>query len=210
MAYAIDVRADVIDIQTAPPPPNTLFVDTNVWFWYAYPRASLSKRPPRPYQKQFYPAFLGQAFASGCRLYHSGLELAELVHLIENSEREAYNTLWNKQFETKDFRHSVPQMRKRLFAEVKTVWDQVELRSESIDFAIEPTMTRAVLNRYAADPLDGYDLFFIEPLLQSGSSIPARVLTDDGDFAAVPGIVVYTANRSVVDQARIAGRLITP
>ena len=34
-----------------------------------------------------------------------------------------------------------------------------------------------------------------------------HILTDDGDFATVPGITVFTANRTIIDAARDCGKL---
>ncbi len=35
-----------------------------------------------------------------------------------------------------------------------------------------------------------------------------QVLTDDGDFCTVPGITLFTANRGVVEAARVQGKLV--
>jgi hypothetical protein len=35
-----------------------------------------------------------------------------------------------------------------------------------------------------------------------------QVITDDGDFATVPGIQVFTANRNVISAARSQGKLL--
>lgn len=53
---------------------------------------------------------------------------------------------------------------------------------------------------------DGYDLFILESMRSHGV---VQVITDDGDFATVPGIQVFTANRNVIQAARAQGRLIT-
>jgi hypothetical protein len=36
-----------------------------------------------------------------------------------------------------------------------------------------------------------------------------QLITDDGDFATVPGIQVFTANRNVINAARSQGKLQT-
>ena len=40
-------------------------------------------------------------------------------------------------------------------------------------------------------------------------AINYTVQADDGDFATVPGIQVFTANRNVIQAARAQGRLAT-
>jgi hypothetical protein len=53
--------------------------------------------------------------------------------------------------------------------------------------------------------MDGYDLFILEAMRRHGM---VQVSTDDGDFAAIPGIQVFTANCNVIQAARTQGRLI--
>lgn len=52
--------------------------------------------------------------------------------------------------------------------------------------------------------VDGYDLFMVEALKASGV---AQVLSYDGDFCTVAGITLFTANRSVIQEAASQGRL---
>jgi hypothetical protein len=54
--------------------------------------------------------------------------------------------------------------------------------------------------------VDGYDLFLLESL--SGAS-QTNVLSNDGDFCSVPGIVLFTANRLVVSAAKQQGKLLS-
>jgi hypothetical protein len=68
-----------------------------------------------------------------------------------------------------------------------------------------PTAT-AALNRLQTEQVDGYDLFILESMRSNGV---VQVITDDGDFATVPGIQVFTANRNVIHAARTQGRLIS-
>ena len=35
-----------------------------------------------------------------------------------------------------------------------------------------------------------------------------RVITDDGDYATVPGLQVFTANRNIIEAAGLQGRLL--
>ncbi|MBF0537928.1 MAG: hypothetical protein HQL03_06710 [Nitrospirae bacterium] len=62
------------------------------------------------------------------------------------------------------------------------------------------------MRRLDTEQLDGYDLFIIEAM--SRASI-TKVITDDGDFATVAGIEVFTANDNVINAAQSQGRLTT-
>src|SRR5262249_7618956 len=91
MAINYRVQADVIDIRTDTPQSHDEFlVDTNVWYWMIYSRASLGANPPHRTQLTDYPNYINQALSNNSRLRFCGLTLAELVHLIEKSEREIY------------------------------------------------------------------------------------------------------------------------
>ncbi|MEN6342631.1 MAG: hypothetical protein ABFC89_08740, partial [Methanospirillum sp.] len=91
MAYAIAVRADIVDIRTLRTPPAHLFVDTQVWFWHTYVPGTLSLPPRRLRQITTYLALLQNVLKVRGNLYHSDLQLAELLHLIERVELDDFN-----------------------------------------------------------------------------------------------------------------------
>jgi predicted nucleic acid-binding protein len=69
----------------------------------------------------------------------------------------------------------------------------------------EPT-TDAALARFENEKVDGYDLFILETLTRHGL---IQIITDDGDFATIAGIQVFTANRNVLKSAHAQGKLLT-
>jgi hypothetical protein len=111
MAINYSIRAQVVNITIdIPKPEDKFFVDTNVWYWMTYTRASQRVRPPAQYQSTSYPAYTNTALNVGARIFQSGLMLAELTHLIEKAEFEIFAqanpTIFRdpKRFD-KDFRH---------------------------------------------------------------------------------------------------------
>jgi hypothetical protein len=54
--------------------------------------------------------------------------------------------------------------------------------------------------------LDGHDLFMVEAMRRSGIK---QIVTDDGDYATVPGLAVFTANLRLIQAAQAARRLLT-
>lgn len=85
----LSVLADVVDIRTdSPLASDTLLLDTNVWYWLAYSRASQTNQPPHPYQTSTYPSYVGKARSAKGTLLYCGTTLSELIHQIEKSERE--------------------------------------------------------------------------------------------------------------------------
>jgi len=207
MAINYVVRADVVDIRTdAPLVTDSFFVDTNVWYWMSYTRASLGKNPPNPQKVVDYPTYIGSAIAAKSRLLRCGLSLAELAHVIEKNEREIYSrtTGFNDRL-TKEFRHNHPAERTRVAAEVQTAWDQVKTMSVSIDIPVDDPITNAALTRFQTQPVDGYDLFLLEAITRAGI---VQAITDDGDYATVPGIKVFTSNQTVLATAQAQGKLV--
>jgi predicted nucleic acid-binding protein len=131
--------------------------------------------------------------------------LAELTHLIEKSEREIHIAA-NGPIGTKEFRHNFPTERNQVNAEIQAAWGQVTCLADPLMVTIDTPTTTAALNRFQTEKVDGYDLFILESMKNHGV---IQVITDDGDFATVPGIQLFTANRSVISAARSQGKLIT-
>lgn len=206
MAVNYDIQASVVDIRNdIPKATDTFLVDTNVWYWMTYTRASLGDRQPMPYQSNCYPAYINKALSVKSRLHRCELSLAELAHVIEKTELEIYSKRTNfDKKKGKEFRHNYPTERSGVVAEIQAAWGQVQSMAKPIDAKIDEAAGNATLTRFATQPLDGHDLFIIEAIMQSNI---LQVVTDDGDFATVPGIVVYTANSNVIQGAQSKGRL---
>ena len=132
---------------------------------------------------------------------YCGLSLAELAHNIEQAERKIFSTTLS----TKEYRHNYSIERANVVAEVLAAWSQVTSIAVSTDVSIDETTTNASLTRFQTQLLDGYDLLILEAMDKAGI---VQVITDDGDYVTVPGIKVFTANRSVINAARNQGKLI--
>ncbi|MGB5157465.1 PIN domain-containing protein [Desulfobacterium sp. N47] len=195
MAINYTVKADVVDITTDNPKADDVFlVDTNVWYWLTYPNATSFI----PSQLSEYPGYLNKALGAQSRIHHSGLSLAELAHLIEKTEREIYEKTVG-QIKPKEYRHNLTGERSRVYSEIQAAWLQVAALAEPLAITIDALATTDALNRFQSEKVDGYDLFFLESMKKHGV---VQVITDDGDFATVPGIQVFTANRNVINAAR--------
>jgi predicted nucleic acid-binding protein len=205
MAIHYTIRAEVVDIRHDVPRPNdTFLVDTNVWYWITYPRASQAHQPPRLYQTSDYPAYLSQAISAKARLLRCGLSLTELAHLIEKTEREIFIRSHGP-VPTKEYRHNHPSERSHVVAEIQAAWGQVKMMAVPIDILVDEPTTDAALRRLTSEPLDGYDLLILEAIAKVGV---VQVITDDGDFASVPGLQVFTSNQNVIQAARHQGKLL--
>jgi hypothetical protein len=112
MSVNYAIQAEVIDLRSDRPQSSDSFlVDTNVWYWLTYSRASQSGHPPKSYQLNRYPAYMGKAQSANAKLLHCGLSLAELAHLIEKTEREIFNRASGLSISNKEYRHNYPTQR---------------------------------------------------------------------------------------------------
>lgn len=203
MPPAYEVVASVVDItKDTPKTTDTFLIDTNIWFWLTYPTAT---HTAAHYQTTIYPNYLNQALNNGTKLLRADLSLAELSHIIETTEHEIYSN-YVKQINLKEYRHNIKSERNRIVSSIDACWRQVESLTSPIPIIIKDAVTTSALNRLQTENVDGYDLFILEAMKNSGI---IQVITDDGDFCTVPGIEVYTANRNVLQAAKSKGRLIS-
>lgn len=200
MAINYTIRADVVDITAdAPNAADVFLVDTNVWYWMTYSNATSFV----PSQLSDYPGYINRALGGNSKIHHTGLSLAELSHLIEKTEREIYERTVGV-IKAKEYRHNLSSERSRVASEIKSAWGQVTSLADPLSVSIDAPTTDAALSRAQTEKVDGYDLFILESMKNHGV---VQVITDDGDFATVPGIQVFTANRNVLLSARNQGML---
>ncbi len=204
------VQADVVDITSDTPLATDAFwVDTNVWYWQTYSRASM--RPPRmqpkPWQVTNYPGYLQKCVIAGSALHWIGLSLSELGRLIEDGEKEIAESagVIPPRTSSKTFRHDFPNERSGVVTEIENAWAAIETIATPLHlFVDQPFVTRALVG-FRTSALDAYDQFCRLALQHHGIT---QVLSDDGDFCTVPGITVFTANRGVIAAATTQGKLL--
>ena len=202
MAINYIIQAAVIDITADSPTPEDVFlVDTNVWYWMTYSNATAHV----PSHLSDYPGYLNAALSVNSRIHHSGLSLPELAHLIEKTEREIYERTTGR-IKPKEYRHNLTSERSRVVSEVQAVWGQVTSMANPLAINIDHVTTNTALIRCQSEKVDGYDLFILESMKNHEI---VQVITDDGDFATVPGIRVFTANCNVISAAQAQGKFLT-
>ncbi len=199
------IASDIIDIRVDTPKPEDVFlVDSNVWYWMTYTKASLSNQLHTLRRVKDYSAFVNNAIAVSAKLYRCALSLSELAHTIEKSERKIFEKTFG-QIRPKEYRHNHPKERLNVVNEVQAAWGQVKTLASSLDVAINDAITDTVLARFEKECVDGYDLFFLDAMSKEKV---IQIITDDGDFSTVSGIKVFTANKNVIIAAQEQGKLI--
>jgi len=198
----LTVRAQIVDIRAdAPKDTDRFLVDTNAWYWLFYPRASQNLSV----SQALYPDYLSRALAAKATLHCSALSFAELAHNIEKTEREIYASQANRTISTKDFRYDYANQRRKVVTLITETWADVMSISTLLDMEIGTDLMQSALTLFPSVGLDGYDLFMAEAARAAGMT---QIVTDDGDYATVPGLTVFTANQKVIQAAQAAGKLL--
>jgi len=207
MAVNYDViAADIIDIRVDTPKAEDVFlVDSNVWYWMTYTRASLGIKPWMRRHVHDYPAFVNKAITARAKLCRCGLSFAELAYSIETTEWKIFKKTIGP-INRKEYRHNYAKERSNVVSEVKAAWGQVKTMASSLDVAINDGITDAALSRFEKECVDGYDPFFLEAM--SNEKV-IQIITDDGDYATVSGMRVFTANQNVITAAQKQGKFVT-
>ena len=200
------VHASVVNIESDTPRSDDSFlVDTNVWLWLCYNRVSLSL-DLNIQQLTTYPAYLKKILSAKAKLYRSSLSFAELSHQIEKVEHECYGRKNRNGLTLKEFRHNCVPERANVVSEIETAWQQVKSLASIAELSLNEATTDSAVTRCKNQLVDGYDLYFLESL-HAASLL--QILSHDGDFCTVPGITLFTANRSVILAATGQGKLVS-
>lgn len=202
----LTVRAQIVDIGAdTPKETDSFLVDTNAWYWLFYPRASQAPSVPQSYQLADYPAYIKKAMANCAVLHCYAITFAELAHNIEKAEREIYASQLGKEIRAKEFRYEYPNLRRKITALITDAWTDVMSVSTLLNMELDMAFMQSALSLFPSVSLDGYDLFMAETALKAGVT---QIITDDGDYATVPGLTIFTANFRVIQEANKVGKLI--
>lgn len=210
MAVQYQVRAQVVDLRTDRPlATDRFYVDTNVWFWIAYPNIHLANGAPHQQRIDAFSLYCRDVLTVGGSLHWCGLSLAELARGIERTEFEAYKASGAVPAVSheKEYRHNLHSERERVAKSIATAWQDIEGLAKPLPSAVQvdAAMVKALLAALPKLPLDGYDFFPLKVLHETGIT---QIMSGDGDFCTVPGITLFTDNKNVITAAREAGKLL--
>ena len=198
------IRATVYDAGQMPSGrAYTLFVDTNVWVDLVHPAAQPAVGTQRHQQFIVYSGCISAIRNGAGRLEYGSLALNELGHVIEKVEYKIWARGRQPRPHIKSFRRNVVE-RTRVIRLIRTAFRQVETLADDVPMGVDFAHSIGVVNRAVQDQhaLDVYDMYLVEAAVNADA-----VLTDDSDFATVPGLRVVTANAAVLADAQAAGQL---
>ena len=199
-AVHYQVKAEVVDLRSdTPRPEDAFFVDTNVWYWLTYPRCRIVHKKPKNYQIRDYPDYIKRARKAQARLFTCGLCFSELANLIEKDELDIFRQAKGGKIEPKEFRHNEESERAKVVSQIQDSWAMVKSFASFLGILLDEALADKACQDLNSLPVGPQDLFMAESSLKAGAS---QIITDDGDFAAIPGIRVFTANRNVIRAAQ--------
>jgi hypothetical protein len=197
----------VINIRETDPKAHwEFFVDTNVWYWTTYTRAShVPDGAPTRYQSEQYPRFILKSLNVGASILRTEVSFFELAHVIERAEMKIFTVhRRTPEMRLKQFRRQASE-RARVVGEIDSSWKQVVKMSDCVDFKLAAGLGISTLTRLPNCMLDSYDHLHHEAIIQSKKM---WLLTDDADFASLEDLTILTSNRMLIEGARQRGCLL--
>jgi len=200
------IRASVVDLRSdSPKADDSFIVDTNVWLWLYYPPLTQNSAG-EPLQSAIdYPNYFKSALAAKATLYSSALIFSELTHNIERKEKRIYESNLANELDAKVYRHDYPRQRLKVTQLVQDAWSDISSSSKLLDMNLDSNFMTESLSLFPATQLDGYDLFTAQLAKQSQVN---QIITDDGDYATVAGLTIFTANQKILNLANQCGKLV--
>ena len=144
-------------------------------------------------------------------MFYCGVNISELAHIIEKTLFDFFVDTRKKDKKyypsnIKKYRHNYPQERKKVIRRIQSACHNIEKIANLVEVTLNYHTTRSLITQIQDSSIDGYDAYILEAMINSGIN---QIITDDGDFATVAGIIVFTANDGVITAAKSQGKFIT-
>ena len=186
----------VINLNTYSSINNTrcFFLDTNVLYWYTYPRFSLPGHL-NP-SAQIYYDFIDSLTSAGNPLKTSVYNLTELLNVVEKNEYDIYCKLHpDLPLSRKDFRRMADE-RQKVSQMIKTTMNNALNICSITDFNFTSETLTSFSNEFTNHRCDVFDYAILKNCI---STKDINIISDDGDFSSMPGINLYTANENILN-----------
>lgn len=211
------VKASVVDLRNRrSAPPQNAVADANVLYFIFYPSfatlSGLGGRLPQSYQVDAYPKWWASVRKAGGQFFTSAAILEELVRLVESAELETAqlmdpNAVREDRFDRKAERYHCAGQLRTIRQTALSILDKVER-----EVPLLPAFQNATdgWRRGTELWLDSFSDVTDATLAANAKygSVP-HIVSDDCDLITLDGVTVYTANRSAVQAAEAAGKLVS-
>ena len=178
---------------------KAFFLDTNVLYWYVYPRCGIETEPRTKMQAAPYYDFIDNLVVAGNPLYTSVYNITEMLHVIEKREFELYSaTHPEAKWSIKDLRR-IPKEREQLKMNLSTTMSNVRNICKILDF----NFTYDILNQFISDleqhHCDTFDYAILKNCIVEKK---LNIISDDSDFATMHQINLFTANATALNSIK--------
>lgn len=185
----------IVDLRTYASINNArkFFLDTNVLYWYTYPRF-LEPGQLTP-TAQIYYNFIDNLTAAGNPLVTSIYNLTELLNVIEKNEYDIYRNLHSEiPITRKDFR-KMSDERDKVGKIMRTSLNNVKEICTVVDFNFNQTIVNSFVNDFINHRCDVFDYTILKNCICTQC---LNIISDDSDFSTMEKITLYTANENVL------------
>ena len=185
----------IVDLRTYASINNTrnFFLDTNVLYWYTYPRFLESGQLTTT--SQIYYNFIDSLTAAGNPLITSVYNLTELLNVIEKNEFDIYCHLHpDLPITRKDFR-KMSSERREVGKIMQTALNNVKELCTVVDFNFSQTAVNSFANTFTNHRCDVFDYAILNNCINSQF---LNIISDDSDFSTMEKITLYTANEKIL------------
>jgi hypothetical protein len=194
----------VVDIAfDRPLKTDRIFVDTNVWLFVCYEKATFGLDQARQRVVDWYIRYVGRAKSLGAELVTFPTVLFEIARHIEHAEYfEACRVKgvepFTRQFSLKTWR-SEPAARHAMTESTRFIWSEILSRATAYDANLRAARSGELFDATAVHSIDIGDAVHRQLSLDIGVT---QVLSDDMDFLDPSSpIVLLTQNPKALSEA---------
>ena len=165
-------------------------LDTNILYWYFYPRANFNNTKEK---EEIYYNFVDTLISDGNPICITSMNLTELINIIEKNEYDLYCKT-HPNVSKKEFRN-IESERKRVKNIIKASVSSVYSNCKIYSVNITVDKVNEFVEKFNGNTTDIFDYISVEELKKMGNSY---FVSDDQDLASIDGITLFTANKKVL------------
>lgn len=184
--------SQIIDLTTYMPMNNqkAFFLDTNVLYWFTYPRFGIAKKYEMHRAAPYYD-FIDRLVSNGNLLFTSIYNITEMVHVIEKNELDIYRVNHPEaDWSIKDLR-KIPNERSLLKNNMSTALTNVKNICTILNFNFTYDLLDQFISELEQHRCDTFDYAILRNCINENI---VNVISDDNDFSTMEQITLYTAN----------------
>lgn len=195
--------AKTVDLTTYAPINNQrdFFLDTNVLYWYTYPRVHIISNPYTKQQSAPYYDFVDTLVSNGNPLYTSIYNITEMLHVIEKNEFSLYKIQHPElKWTIKDFR-KISNERDQMKRNLSTTLSNVKNICTILDFNFTYDSLEQFVLEFDNHRCDTFDYAILKNCIKENK---LNVISDDSDFSTMEQLHLYTANTTVLAKNNVS------